>query len=153
MPNYITLRKLAMELTWLAHSPFLASFTPSPVWNTNTHRIHSTWQHDLQNTEECHLWKKRECSAALTQLIRTYLHRPEFGSSTRQKAYIILPLLSSSTSSSSPPSENTSIRNIVEFMFYAKSVMYMTVYSLPYVHNIWQMTPFFNMLYFWQCVL
>ena len=40
-----------------------------------------------------------------TQLMRTYFGRPEFGSSTRQKAYIIFPLLSSSTNSSSPPSE------------------------------------------------
>lgn len=31
----VTLRKLAIELTWFAQIPFLASFTPSPVWNKN----------------------------------------------------------------------------------------------------------------------
>lgn len=37
--------------------------------------------------------------------MRTYLGRPEFGSWTRQKAYITFPLFRSSINSSSPPSE------------------------------------------------
>lgn len=40
----------------------------------------------------------------LTQLMSTYLGRPELGSWTRQKPYMTLPLFSSSTSSSNPPS-------------------------------------------------
>ena len=30
-----------MALTWFAHIPFLASLTPSPVWNTKDHTISS----------------------------------------------------------------------------------------------------------------
>lgn len=47
---------------------------------------------------------KGEGQSSLTQLMRTYLGRPELGSFTLQKAYITFPLLSSSTISSRPPS-------------------------------------------------
>lgn len=51
----VTLRKLAIELTWFAQIPFLASFTPSPVWNKNN--CTNLWQNKQKTmhhtTQKC----------------------------------------------------------------------------------------------------
>lgn len=94
---WFTLRKLAMELTWLAHIPLRESFTPSPVYTPKHTHIHISLEEYFLFSNGWHMF-------CLTQLMRTYFGRPELGSSTRQKAYITFPLLSSSTISSRPPS-------------------------------------------------
>lgn len=53
--------------------------------------------------------ERQSWSGAQTQLMRTYLGRPEFGSCTRQNAYMTFPLFNSSTNSSSPPSGRWSL--------------------------------------------
>lgn len=91
------------------------------VWITHCEKVLS-FTSTLKSSDICGFQKKEKLQekklwvkVGLTQFMRMYLGSPEFGSLTRQKAYITFPLFSSSTISSNPPSTQNTKENMISF--------------------------------------